>query len=220
MHIFEVEWRHVIRNLERQYVYGVAQRVLHWWLALSTFGLIATGLIASNMEPDSTRAFVWGLHMICGKVFAVGFVGRVVWGIIGPKHARFSALFYPKAWIESIKSKKMLSADRAFGHHEQASISYIGYYVMCFFMIATGFTLAGSLHGEGPLANKILDDFTNSHLIHEIHEYIWWAIGFFIVTHVGALIFHEWHDNIPLSQSMISGFQYRSVKKENDLEKS
>lgn len=201
------------RLLKRQYIYGIVQRVLHWWLALTTIALMTTGILASKQEANSARAYTWSLHIQCGKLLLIGLSGRLLWGIIGPEHARFSALIHMQAWASSLKTKKMLSADGEFGHHAQASVSYIGYYALMLLMSATGLCLAGILHGEGPLAERLLDNFTYLTLIRRVHEYSWWLIAFFIVTHVGALIFHEWYDKIPLAQSMISGFQYRTERK-------
>lgn len=204
------------RHLIRQHIYGPVQRVLHWWIALSTTCLIASGLLGSQLESGSQRAFVWDVHIVLGKVLIVAFAARVLWGIIGPEHARFTGLIHPKAWIDSLKTRKIGTADAAFGHHPQASLSYLGFYGMTFMMVGTGLVLAGSLHGKGPLADELLDDFTNGEMIRFIHEYLWWGIGFFIVTHVAALVLHEWHDRIPMAQSMISGYQYRTADKKGE----
>lgn len=173
-----------------------------------------TGFVASNLEPDSERAILWGYHVQCGKFLVVGLFGRFIWGILGPYHAQFTALIHPQAWIVSLKTKKMMSADTDFGHHPQASISYLGFYALAIVMSFTGLVLAGIMHGEGPFADKLLDQFTYMEVLRDVHEYGWWIILFFVVTHVGALIFHEWYDRIPIAQSMISGFQYRTEKEE------
>ena len=205
------------RLLRRQYIYDGAQRILHWWLAFSVIALATTGLIASNMEAGGGRAAVWDLHMLAGTVLVTGFAGRVVWGLIGPEHARFKSLIHIKTWIESAKTKQMMTADSEFGHHKQASASYLGFYGLVALMCMTGFTLAGILHGVGPMAERLLDELEMARIVGQVHEYGWWAIAFFAVTHVIALVFHEWRDQIPIAQSMISGFQYRTAKKgEND----
>lgn len=203
-------------NLRRQYIYDIVQRILHWWLALSVIALAISGFVASEMEPGLERAQAWVWHMNFGNVLLVGFVGRVLWGIIGPEHARFTSLIHIKTWMASLKTKKMLSADGEFGHHPQASISYIGFYGLLATMVITGVVLSAIMHGEGPLAEKLLDEFQYLDPLRLIHEYAWWAIVFFIVTHVGALIYHEWADKIPLAQSMISGYQYRSSQTDKE----
>lgn len=201
---------------ERLHVYDVIQRLLHWWLAITVLALITTGLVASNIEPGADQARMWKSHMVCGEALALGFLARLIWGFIGPKHAQFRSMFFPRTWIESLKSKKMLSADSAYGHHPQASVSYIGFYALLIVMVGSGMMLAGMLHGEGPLGIKLLDELEHVEILRLIHEYTWWMIGFFIVTHIGAIIFHEWHDKIPLAQSMVSGFQYRTQKDKKD----
>ena len=208
------------RLLKRQYIYDGAQRILHWWLAFSVIALAATGLIASNMEAGGGQAYVWDLHMLAGTVLVTGFAGRVVWGLIGPEHARFKSLIHIKIWIESAKTKQLMTSDSDFGHHKQASVSYVGFYGLVALMCLTGFTLAGILHGVGPLAESTLDELENVRSIGQVHEYGWWGIAFFAVTHVMAMVFHEWRDQIPIAQSMISGFQYRTANKgENDERK-
>jgi Ni,Fe-hydrogenase I cytochrome b subunit len=39
-----------------------------------------------------------------------------------------------------------------------------------------------------------------------------WLIVGFIVAHIAALIWHEKKDQIPVSQSMVSGYQYRTAE--------
>ena len=114
----------------------------------------------------------------------------------------------------------MLSADGEFGHHEQASGSYIMYYGLILGMTVTGFALAGMIHGEGPLAGALLDETTYQHITREVHEWGWYITAGFVVTHIMAMIFHEYRDQIPISQSMFSGFQYRTSKEDSRDEKN
>ena len=200
------------RPMKRRYVYDGVQRLLHWWLALCVLALVVTGLIASSMEAESSRSDLWLLHMIIGNLLVVGLIGRLLWGVIGGEHARWLAFWHPRAWIDSVRRRVYLSADRDFGHHEQASVSYLGFYGLVVFMATTGLLLAAMLHGFGPLTPWFSDSLTWAHTLQELHEYGWWLVGGFVVTHIAALIYHEWHDQIPIAQSMISGFQYRTAK--------
>jgi cytochrome b len=202
--------------LERLFVYDAVQRILHWWLALCTVGLALTGWVSSEMEPGSERSIGWLWHIFLGTLLIVGFVGRVIWGFIGPKHAQFASLFFPRIWLKSAMKPRMLPADGDFGHHPQASMSYIGFYSMVAVMVSTGVALASITRGEGPLGERLLDDFTWFEILRTVHEYTWWGIGFFVVTHIAALVLHERIEKIPLAQSMITGFQYRTRKGKRD----
>ena len=178
--------------------------------------LAITGLLASDGEVDSASAYLWDQHMFFARFLFIGVTGRLAWGIVGPEHARFRSLIHLNAWRKSLKEKKMMTADGDFGHHPQASLSYIGFYLIVTLMVVTGYYLAASKHGFGPLTDYFFDDLEYQGPVKKAHEFGWWFIAFFVVTHVGALVFHEWLDKIPLAQSMISGFQYRTKKEKND----
>lgn len=200
----------------RSKVYDGMQRILHWWIGLTTIGLIATGLVASNLESGSQQAHLWSFHILVGKALIVAAVGRLVWGVIGPHHAKITAFIHPAEWLRSLKTRKFPTTDGAFGHHPQASLSYLGFYALLMMMSVSGLLLSAVYHGEGPLGEILLDQFRNIDFIQFVHEYGWMVVAGFIVTHIGALVFHEWHDRIPIAQSMISGYQYRTVKEKID----
>lgn len=200
------------RLLIRRFVYDAAQRLLHWWIGLATLFLIGTGLSGSNMEAGAGRTYMWDLHILSGYGLIVGAVGRLVWGLVGPEHGRFGSLIHVKKWLQTLKTRCLESADGAFGHHPQASLAYLGFYGLLFMMCSSGLTLAGIIHGQGPLAPATMDDFVQLDTIHEVHEICMWLIVGFIVTHIAALIVHEKKDQIPMSQSMVSGFQYRTER--------
>jgi Ni,Fe-hydrogenase I cytochrome b subunit len=199
------------RLLTRHYIYDAAQRILHWWIGLATLLMITSGLIGANMEAGSGRAYMWDLHTVTGYALIVGAVGRLVWGLFGPEHGRFGSLFHVRAWVKTLRTRRIESADGPFGHHPQAALSYLGFYGLLFMMCSSGLTLAGILHGQGPLALETMDDFTQLDTIREVHEICMWLIVGFIVAHIAALIVHETKDKIPVSQSMVSGYQYRTV---------
>ena len=203
----------------RKPVYESAQRILHWWLAFTTILLIIVGFISDNLNPGAERAFMISWHIWLGKALVVGFIGRIFWGFFGPHNAQFASLFYPKSWLNALKTRKMEGIGTSFGHHPQASLSYLGFYFLTLVMIISGLLLAGILHGDGFLFERFLDQFKNIDLILNIHQYTWWAICGFIVVHISALIYHEWHEKVPVSQSILSGFQYRTIKEESDVDK-
>jgi len=199
-------------QLERRRVYDVFQRILHWWIAIATILLSFTGLVASEMEPGAGRSYLFSLHMDAGQVFAAGLVLRIFWGFFGPVHARWKSFWHLREWREALRNPLAIpSADGPWGHHSHAALSYIALYFVALAMGATGVALSSILHGEGPLGERLLDVFTFEQLFRTVHEFGFWGVVFFVVTHVGAIIFHEYKDRIPIAQSMISGFQYRST---------
>jgi Ni/Fe-hydrogenase 1 B-type cytochrome subunit len=199
-------------HLIRQQVYGIVQRILHWWIACSVMALLVTGLLADNMEAGGQKAFTWHIHGLIGQILLVGFLGRLTWALIGPEHARIKSFFFFKEWANIIKTRRPVPADANFGHNPQAAVTYLGLYGLLFAMCGTGLILMSVRHGEGPFAEHFLDQFHESRIPHLVHEKGFWLIVIFISGHLSALIYHEIQEAIPMAQSMISGFQYRSAK--------
>lgn len=198
--------------MKRVNSYDFVQRTLHWWLALSVVCLSLSGWYASQLDAGSERSFMWLMHARIGHIFCLGLILRMLWGVIGPFHARLESYIFLGEWLASLRNPKLLSADGAFGHHPQASVTYLGFYVLSLGMGATGLWLAASRHGQGLLAERFADDLRWDEWVGLTHETGWYLMVIFVIGHVGALIYHERADGIPIAQSMISGFQYRQIK--------
>lgn len=203
----------------RRMVYDGVQRLLHWWIAVASFFLAASGLWGAESEASSGHAEFWHFHILIGKFLVTGVVARIVWGLIGPEHARFSTLVHIKLWLKMLRKPHLLTSDGPFGHHPQASASYVLFYVMIIFSCVTGLALAGILHGQGPIASRLFDELAYVEITRAVHQVMMWSIFIFATLHVAAIIFHEKHDRIPIAQSIVSGFQYRTAK-EKDLEQT
>lgn len=76
---------------DKVYVWDPFLRIFHWTL-------VAAFTIAFLTEDDALDLHVWA-----GYVVGVLVVLRIVWGFIGPEHARFGDFLYkPKAIIEYV----------------------------------------------------------------------------------------------------------------------
>ncbi len=84
-------------------VIDIATRMFHWLFALSFVGAYVTA------ESESLRL----LHVTLGYTMAGLLVYRLVWGLIGPRHARLSVLVRKLSgtpdWLRSLRSVKTLS---------------------------------------------------------------------------------------------------------------
>ncbi len=206
-----------IISYRRTRVYDPFLRVLHWGIALSIISLIGTILIQKLhlFEPGMQRATIWAVHVYTGYVFATSVALRVIWGIIGPKHARFSQMWHFRLWINAlqtlIRERRLPQTTEAnhFGHDPLASAIYLLMYIVFIGMGTSGLLLAGMAQDMGPFSASAPANFPLEHTIEELHEFGFNVILGFIFAHIAALIWHEKRDHLPLAQSMISGYQYR-----------
>lgn len=199
-------------QLERQKVYDPFLRLLHWIMALSIVVLLGSAWFHELFEKGPYEKAVWLIHIYTGYILSLAFGLRLLWGLIGPKHARWSSLWHPRAWLHGFRTFDFKLGDN-FGHHPMASMAYVGFYILIFIMIVTGIALAAIEHSTGPLAEWLSDSVWYADLFEDPHETISIFIVAFIVVHIGGMILHERLEKIPISQAMISGYQYRKSKK-------
>jgi cytochrome b len=198
--------------LIREKVYDPVLRILHAWNGLAVLLLVLSSLAAEALAYTPEAAALWRLHVWAGYALVLGLVGRVAWGINGPGHARWSALWHWRQWIAALRDRKFFSEPAEFGHEPLASAVYLAFYVVVLVMASTGLALAAIEQGRGPLVFLLGHDVALKHLFktpHEILEKLVWA---YIASHIAALILHEVRHGVPMAQAMVSGYQYRKEK--------
>lgn len=197
--------------LAREKVYGAIQRLLHWWIAALVVALTVMGWISKYIEPDVSRTVLIHSHILLGFGLALGLTMRILWGSIGPCHARLSALWYPSQWWQTLR-RQYHPQDEHVGHHPIASLAYLALYGSLIISATTGLILAAIRHDQGPFAEIFFDDFCWHYLFLHVHDFVLYLTTSFIVIHIAGMIIHEQQTGRPTAQSMLSGYQYRTIK--------
>lgn len=192
-------------------VYDPILRVIHAWNGLAILFLMATVWLSELFEKGPGEKTLWTLHIYLGYALVTGIAARILWGIIGPKHARFTDFWHPQAWLQVFRTRSLETKHR-FGHHPLASGAYLAVYLLLVVMAATGLGLAAVEHSMGPLDAWVGDMPWLKDIFEEPHELIYNLLIAFVVVHLGALIWHEKHDRAPLAQAMVSGYQYQATQ--------
>jgi len=192
----------------RQKVYDPILRIIHAWNGLIILFLMATVWLSELFERGVGEDTLWTMHVYLGYALVSGIVARLIWGIVGPAHARFIDMWHPAAWWDAVRNFNFRFSHRI-GHDRLASGAYLLVYVLLAVMAVTGLSLAAIEHGMGPLDAWIGDMPWLKHTFEEPHEFIYNLLIGFVVVHIAALIWHELKDRIPLAQAMVSGYQYQ-----------
>ena len=191
----------------RQKVYDPVLRVIHLWNGLSILFLMATIWLSELFEKGVGEKTLWQLHIYIGYALVVGIVARLAWGMVGPRHARFSDMWHPAAWWDAVRNFNLQAKPR-FGHNTLASGAYLLVYLLLITMAITGLGLAAVEHSMGPFNAWFGDMAWLKETFEEPHELIYNLLIIFVVVHIAALIWHEHKDKTPLAQSMVTGYQY------------
>lgn len=196
---------------KRQMVYDPALRLIHLWNGSAILFLMLTIWLSDLFEKGVGEKTLWQLHIYIGYTLVVGIVVRLAWGLVGPKHARFSDMWHPAAWWDAVRHLNLQAKPR-FGHNVLASGAYLLVYLLLFTMAITGLGLAAVEQSMGPFNPWLGDMPWLKDIFEEPHEIIYYFLMGFVVVHIAALIWHEHKDKTPLAQAMVSGYQYEVQK--------
>jgi len=185
-------------------VFDPLLRIVHWWIVLAVVALISTSQLADLFEESTTEKLLWQWHIVSGYCLAAGLMVRVLWGLVGPKAARWSDLWHPSAWAGMV-SLRWPRPRR--GHDAMASLAFIGFYLIVLMMVGTGLGLAATEFDTGPLASVFGGMRRLEDLFKEPHEVGFTLILIFIGLHLAALVFHQRRGD-KVAQSMVTGKQF------------
>lgn len=192
---------------QRVKIYDPILRLIHLWNGLAIVFLMATIWLSELFEKGAGEDTLWQLHIYIGYALVVGVVARLMWGFVGPRHARFSDMWHPAAWWGAVRHVNFKATPR-FGHNTLASGAYLLVYGLLVIMAVTGLGLAAIEHSAGPFNAWLGDAAWLEDFFEEPHEIIYYFLMGFVVIHIAALIWHETQDKTPLAQAMVTGYQY------------
>lgn len=156
-------------------------RLFHWSLA----GLFAFAFLSGDTLDRP--------HEIAGYGIAALIAIRVIWGLTGPRHARFSSFLYrPSTVAGFIRDMVGRKARRYLGHNPAGGMMVIALLVALAVISATGWM-------------KTLDAFAGSDWIEDAHEASAFAALGLVALHVGGVITASLDHGENLVRAMITG---------------
>lgn len=171
--------------MSRRLVYDLPTRLFHWMFA----ALFLVGFVIAKTIDDDSSWF--NFHSLAGLTMGFLVLLRIVWGVFGTKHARFTGFaLNPKDLIAYFKGILFGDKKRWAGHNPASSWAGV---IMMF--LALGLAMTGYLMTSGPDKESYED-------IHEL-----FANGFMIVVilHVAGIILHTFRYKEMIARSMIDG---------------
>lgn len=166
-------------------IYDLPTRMFHWLFA----GSFLTAFTIANTVDDESTAFAW--HMLAGLIMVFTVLLRIVWGVVGTKHARFSDFHLnPAALFQYIKGVFTGKNIPRAGHNPASSWA-----AMLMMFLAIGLGVSGYLMASGS-AGDVLED------AHELFADLFIGVVF---LHLAGLVLHNLKHRDQLSKSMVSG---------------
>ena len=176
------------------YVWDSFVRLFHWTLVIST-------TVAFLTEDDLLTVHVWAGYLVGVLVAA-----RLLWGVIGPRHARFSDFIYrPSVTLQYARDFVLLRAKRHLGHSPGGGAMVALLLLLLSLTVFTGLMVYGGDQQAGPLAG-ILTKKAGEQL-EEVHELLANVTLACIIVHVAAVVLVSVLHRENLVRSMITGYK-------------
>lgn len=185
-------------------VWDLPLRVFHWALAIAVAICLYTGINGGFYEMD------W--HMISGYVVLGLLMFRMAWGLVGPRHARFTALIHgPRAiwgWLRPALRREPATVA---GHNPLAGWFIVVTLAALLLQASTGLFATDDIFVDGPLRHLAPSEFlgmTQNELLRlatRIHRQGEAIILVLVGLHLFAILAHKVYLREPLVSAMITG---------------
>jgi cytochrome b len=166
-------------------VYDLPTRLFHWLFA----GFFITAFAIANLIDDDSARF--SLHMLAGLGMVFAVVLRLVWSLLGTRHARLADLaLNPLQLIGYFKGMFTGDSRRWIGHNPASSwaaVAMVG--------LALGLGTTGYLMATGP----------ENDTLKEAHELMANAFLVVVLLHIGGVAAHVLRHRDRLQASMVTG---------------
>jgi cytochrome b len=163
--------------------------------------LVAGFTVAYLTEDDLLAVHVWAGYVVGALIIA-----RVIWGFVGPEHARFSDFVYgPVATFHYVRDLVLFKAERHVGHSPGGGAMVVALLVLIAATVVTGLIVYGGDQQAGPLAGIVSKE--TGEAWEEAHEVIANITLAFVLAHIAAVIFASFAFKENLARSMVTGYK-------------
>lgn len=167
-------------------VYDLPTRLFHWLFA----GLFVTAyVIGTSMEHSPW--FVY--HMLAGLMLGALVILRVIWGLVGTRHARFSSFELNPLQLLAYFREMFTGEQRRWAGHNPAS----SWAALLMLALAAGLGITGYLmaSGQGEQYEEL----------EELHEVLANAFLGIALLHVAGVVLHVLRHRDQFPRSMVNG---------------
>ena len=170
-------------------------RLFHWGLVVSILGAFATNKLGVKY---------FGYHAFFGYAVIGLVVFRLVWGFVGPRHARFANFVKgPKAVLHYVYAVGRGWKTRHAGHNPAGALMVLLLLALLGAQASFGLFANDEIFNAGPLAGLISKGLSLN--LTSLHRKLFYVIAAAALLHVGAVVAHWRLKGENLIAAMITG---------------
>ncbi len=195
----------------KRLVWDLPLRAFHWLFAASILASWAT----------ATAGFNWmQWHIRLGK-WMIGLLSfRVIWGFVGPRHARFTSfLSGPRTMWRYAKGLTGRGEPvHTVGHNPLGGVMVIIMLLLVAFQVSTGLFATDDIAWQGPYYPAVSS--ATAHYLTRLHHLNFNLIWAAIALHVGAIAYYDFIKRQHLVPAMVTGWKPAEAVPEGQAIKS
>ena len=180
---------------EKRLIWDLPLRLFHWLFALSIVAAYVTAKLGFDWMQWHFYLGYWTIGLL---------VFRILWGILGPRHARFGSFIHnPSAIWLYLKGMFNPNSARSIGHNPVGGLMVLLMLLLVAVQAGTGLFTTDAVVWAGPY-NPSVSESTASFLS-TVHN---WNFNFIIgavVLHIGAILFYAFYKKQNLVVPMLHG---------------
>jgi len=179
-----------------QLVWDWPLRLWHWVFAIAVAGAWITG------QWGGVDWRQW--HFWFGQTAVGLLIFRFIWGLVGPRHARFSS-FLPRPKKLAAYMKTMLQRDtpESPGHSPLGALATYLILAVLALQAGSGLFISDDILYEGPWYVAVSKD--TAGFASTIHHRLAWPVGVLLGLHLVAVLFYRVFKGQRLVRAMITG---------------
>jgi cytochrome b len=172
-------------------IWDLPTRLFHWLLALSITGALITINLGGGWMD-------W--HVRFGIASFVLLLFRLVWGLVGPRYARFSQ--FVTSPFKAIAYLRGTRDSRQAGHNPLGAWSVLAMLVLFLFQSSTGLFVSDDVMTQGPLAQFVSNDTVA--LLTRMHRFTEYLLYAMLGLHLAAIAIYSFQ-GVKLVKPMVTG---------------
>lgn len=161
-------------------VWDLPIRLFHWLLVVLLITSVSSAKVGGNLMTT---------HMLVGYLVLALLIFRLVWGVLGGHHARFTEFVRgpTTVWRYAISFTRK-DAPRYLGHNPLGAWSVIAMLAVLLLQASTGLFASDDIFTEGPLYPLVSN--ATSSLLTRFHNFNAIMIGILVAIHLTAVLFY------------------------------
>jgi cytochrome b len=186
----------VTESRQGRQVWDWPLRLWHWLFAAAVLGAWITG---------QWGGFDWRQwHFWFGQAAIGLLIFRLIWGVVGPRHARFAGfLTGPKRLFDYLKTLPRRDSRETVGHSPLGALAVVVILGIVGAQAVSGLFVFDDILYEGPWYVAVSED--TADFASTVHHRLAWPVGIVIALHLTAILFYRLYKHHRLTRAMITG---------------